>query len=205
MTSDTRELTSASGKPAEQYTIRRKVFKIFGAGFHIYHADGSLAGYCKQKAFRLREDLRIYKDEAQTQELLRIHTEQVLDFGATYQVLLPSGECIGAFRRRAMRSFIRDKWDAVGPQGEVIGTIDEDSTFKALMRRAHDLTAALFPQKFVLSDTGGRPVAIYRTHFNPFIHRIGVAILLDEDDQFDDLFLLAGGCLLAAIEGRQDG
>jgi hypothetical protein len=205
VTSDTKELSRASGHPVEQYTIRRKVFKIFGAGFHIYHADGSLAGYCKQKAFRLREDIRVFKDEACTQELLRIHTEQVIDFGATYTVLLPTGESIGAFRRRGMKSLLRDKWDALGPGGQPIGTIDEDSAWKAIMRRLHDVTSALFPQKFVLSDLNGRPVAIYRTHFNPFVHRIGVAILLDEDDQFDDLFLLAGGCLLAAIEGRQDG
>jgi uncharacterized protein YxjI len=204
MPSDTRELSAARGKPAEQYTIRRKFFKLLGAGFHIYHPDGSLAGYCKQKAFRLREDLRIYKDEAQTQELLRIHTEQVLDFGATYQVFLPTGECIGAFRRKALKSFLRDSWDALDAQGNPIGTIREDSAWKAIVRRAHDLTAALMPQKFIVADLNGRPVAIYRTHLTVFVHKLSVAIL-DEDDQFDDLFLLAGGCLLAAIEGRQNG
>ena len=104
MTTDVQELSRATGgKPVEQYTIRRKVFKIFGAGFHVYHADGSLAGYCKQKAFRLREDLRVYKDDARTQELLRIHTNEIIDVSATYQVLLPSGECIGAFRQHGIR------------------------------------------------------------------------------------------------------
>lgn len=205
MTTDTQELSKArGGKPAEQYTIRRKVFKIFGAGFHIYHADGTLAGYCKQKAFRLREDLRVYKDEAQTQELLRIHTERIIDVSATYQVLLPSGEPIGAFRQHGIRgAFLRDKWDALSPSGEKIGTIDEESAWKAMLRRLHEASAMLLPQKYIVTDTQGRPVAIYRTHFNPLVHKISVAILKDNDDQFDDLFLLAGGILLAAIEGRE--
>lgn len=204
MTTDIQELSKATGgKPVEQYTIRRKIFKIFGAGFHIYHADGSLAGYCKQKAFRLREDLRVYKDDAQTQELLRIHTDRIIDVSATYQVLLPSGECIGAFRQHGIRGIFKDKWDALSPTGDRIGSIDEESAWKATLRRLHEATAMLLPQKYIVTDTAGKPVAIYRTHFNPFVHKISVAILLEEDDQFDDLFLLAGGILLAAIEGRE--
>ncbi len=49
-------------EPGEHYTIRRKVLKIFGAAFHIYDPHGNLAGYCKQKAFKLKEDIRIYTD-----------------------------------------------------------------------------------------------------------------------------------------------
>lgn len=204
MTTDTQELSKAAGgKPVEQYTIRRKIFKIFGAGFHIYNADGTLAGYCKQKAFRLREDLRVYKDESQSQELLVIRTQQIIDFGATYEVVLPGGEAIGAFRRRGVRGIFRDKWDALGPSGQPIGSIDEESAWKAVFRRLHEVSAMLLPQKYIVTDTAGRPVAVYRTHFNPFVHKISVAILLDQDDQFDDLFLLAGGILLAAIEGRE--
>ena len=41
------------------YMIRRKVFRIFGGAFHIYDPAGQVVGYSKQKAFKLREDIRL--------------------------------------------------------------------------------------------------------------------------------------------------
>jgi hypothetical protein len=43
-----------------QFLARRKVFKLFGAAFHLYGADGSLRAYVKQKAFKLREAITVF-------------------------------------------------------------------------------------------------------------------------------------------------
>ena len=42
------------------YLLRRQFLKIFGAAFHIYGPNGDLMFYSKQKAFRLKEDIRLY-------------------------------------------------------------------------------------------------------------------------------------------------
>src|SRR5262245_46693985 len=86
--------------PGEKYTIRRQVLKFCGAGFHFYDEQAKVIGYFKQKAFKLREDLRLYTSDACTEELLRIGTQQIIDFGATYTVSMPDGHVIGAFRRK---------------------------------------------------------------------------------------------------------
>jgi uncharacterized protein YxjI len=196
-------MDAAQANGAERYTIRRQVLKIFGAGFHIYDASGAVVGYCKQKAFRVREDLRIYTDDTCTEELLVISTRSVWDISGVYSVSLKSGDVIGAFRRHGVRSMVRDKWTVLGPDGQTIGEAHEDSAFKGLLRRSHDLFAAIIPQTFHITASDGREVATYRTHMNPFVHRISVTIHAEEDEHFDDLLLLAGGCLLIAIEGRQ--
>jgi len=193
---------ASSSKPGENYTIRRKVFKIAGAAFHIYGEDGSLVGYCAQKAFKLREDLRIYTDESKSQELMRIGTRQIVDFGATYEVTLPDGSPLGSYRRKGMKSLLRDTWMVFGPEGRQVGTVQEDSAGLAVTRRLLGDYGSLIPQTFHIDLDGGGRVASYRTHFNLFVHRIGVTIH-EEDTVLDDLMLLAGGCLLAAIEGRQ--
>ncbi len=198
--------------PGERYTIRRKVFKLFGAGFHIYGPDGAVVGYCKQKAFRLREDLRVYTDDSCTAELFRIGTEQILDIGATYTVTLPSGERLGSFRRKGLKSaFLRDHWMVMNAAGKEVGDLVEDSGMWALLRRYVDYVSLLVPQKYNLFRAGpgkagkaerGEPVARLRQHFNPFVFRLGVAIER-EDAEFDDLLILALACIIAAIEGRQ--
>jgi len=189
----------------ERYTIRRQVFRFFGAGFHIYDSDGGLVGYCDQKRFKLREDIRVYTDESKSEELLRIGTQQVIDFGATYEVSVPLDEggvgAIGSFRRKGLKSMLRDEWLVFDASGAQRATIREDSQFRAILRRAHDGFAMIIPQGYHMIDEAGE-VATYRTHFNPFIHRLGVAIHRD-DEALDDLLLLAGGVLLLAIEGRQ--
>ena len=193
--------TSSAATP-ERFTIRRKVFKIVGASFHIYNSDGLLVGFCSQKAFRLKEDLRIYTDESRSEELFRIQTPNVIDFSAIYHVLLPTGERIGSFKRHGGKSLIRDSWSVLNQDGQKIADVTEDSTLAAVMRRMHDFFAMMMPQKYMLTAPDGRLVAQYRTHFNPIVHRISVSVF-HEDDTYDDLLFLAGGCLLSAIESRQ--
>ena len=47
----------------ESYLVRRKIFKLFGAAFHIYDPNGRVAFYSKMKAFKLKEDIRLYTGE----------------------------------------------------------------------------------------------------------------------------------------------
>jgi len=56
----------------KSYTIRRKILTVFGAKFHVYREDGSVAGFSHQKAFKLKEDIRLYTDESMAEELMSI-------------------------------------------------------------------------------------------------------------------------------------
>ncbi len=187
---------------APRYVIRRKILKLAGAAFHVYDAQNALVGYCNQKAFRLKEDLRLYTDETKSVEVLRILTPHIIDFSATYNVSLPDGGGIGSYRRRGGKSILRDTWDVHNSTGAKIAEIREDSALRALARRGHDLLAMLMPQSYSVTAVDGRLIAALRTHINPVRHSISVSVV-EDDAELDDLMLLAGGCLLAAIEGRQ--
>lgn len=190
----------------EKYTLRRKVFKLFGAGFHIYGPNGEVVAYCKQKAFRLREALTVYTDDSESNVLMRIGTQQIIDFGAAYQVTLASGDVIGSMRRRGMKSFLRDEWMVFDESGKHVAGLIEDSGMLAIVRRVMDNASWLMPQTFHLRRAGDReeaaPIATFRTHFNPFVYRLGVAVHTP-DEVVDDLMILALACLIGAIEGRQ--
>src|SRR3989338_6072973 len=64
-----------------QYLVRSKFFKLFGKAFHIYDPQGNLVLYSKMKAFKLREDIRLYTGEDMQTEVLLIAARKILDFG----------------------------------------------------------------------------------------------------------------------------
>ena len=82
----------------------------------------------------------------------------------------------------------------------VIATVQEDSMGMALIRR---FLLNIIPQSFHV-EAGGRQIATFRQHFNPFIFKMSVQLAPDARKQFDARLILAGGILLAAIEGRQE-
>lgn len=190
--------------PGERYTIRRKFFKIFGAGFHIYDEAGNAIAYTHQKAFRLRENITLYADESRADPMLTIRTDSVLDFSGSYDVATPDGLVIGTLRRKGMKSsFMRDEWLIYTGEGREHAVISELGGFAPFARRYIDNAALFLPQKFdVTRIADGVKVAAFRQHFNPFIYKLGIAINAD-DEYLDDLVLLAAGSLIAAIEGRQ--
>lgn len=193
-------------KPGEMYTIRRQVLKLLGAAFHLYNPAGEVVGYCKQAALKLKEDIRVYTDESCAQELLTIKARSIIDFSATYDIALSDGTPMGSLRRKGLRStFLKDSWLVFDASGREIATLEEESGFWGFARRYVDWIALLVPQQFVLKRSGGSggvAIANYRAHRNLFVYRLSIAVLAD-DPELDDLMILAAGCLLAAIEGRQ--
>ncbi len=196
-------MSNAAG-PGEKFLIRRKILQIFGAGFHVYDPQGVCIAYCHQKAFKLREDLRLYTDDTRSVELLHISTDQIFDIGATYTVTAGEGNVLGSFRQAGLKSaFLRDEWAVFDASGRQVATLQEESAFKAFLRRYVELVAIFFPQKYILTAADGRELGYMRQNFNPFVYKLGIAFP-DPDDVIDDLLILALGCIVSAIEGKQD-
>lgn len=185
-----------------QYLIRRKVFTVLGAKFHIYDADGDLVLFSKQKAFKLKEDIRVYTDESMAEERLMIRARNVIDFSAAYDVIdSATNRKVGALRRKGMKSLIRDSWEILDEEDRLIAPLQEDSTAMAMVRR---FLSNLVPQKFH-ATVDGKVLLRYRQHFNPFIFKTEVSLLPGSEEVIDPLLALAAGILLVAVEGRQDG
>jgi uncharacterized protein YxjI len=194
----------------DRYLIRQKILTIIGAAFHVYDAAGTLVLYSRQKAFRLREDLRLYTGPDMNEEVLRIQAQQIIDFGATYEVVdSQTGRPVGSLRRRGLKSMLRDEWTFFDADSREIGRIVEDSTGLAILRRMVELVSFFIPQEYHI-ESAGRTIGLYRRRRNPFVHKVEVDLSADRapgpasGGRFDRRLALAGGLLLCAIEGRQD-
>ncbi|MBX6312567.1 MAG: hypothetical protein IRY99_06560 [Isosphaeraceae bacterium] len=189
----------------DRFLARKKFFTLFGASFHLWSLDGRLLAFSRQKAFRLREDIRVYADEAQANELLLIQADRVIDWGAAYRVLdSQTGEVYGSLRRKGFKSMFRDSWEILDPLGNVRGRVIEDSTWKALVRRTVELATLLMPQKYLI-EVDGQTVATMKQNFNVFIPKFDVDLSLDTARLLPRPLAIAAVILLLAIEGRQNG
>jgi uncharacterized protein YxjI len=183
-----------------RYVIRRKFFKIFGNAFHIYDEAGQVAFYSKMKAFKLKEDLRVFTGEDMGEEVLTIKARNILDISATYDVTdAATGERLGALRRKGLKSILRDEWLILDARDQQVGLIQEDSLLLAMVRR---FLSNLVPQTFT-AQVGGEPVFSFRQHFNPFIQRISLDFSMDRAGRLDRRLGISAAVLLCAIEGRQ--
>ena len=181
-----------------RYLVRRRVLTLLGAKFEIFDAQERLVLFSQQKAFKLREDIRIFTDETMKEERITIQARNIVDFGAAYDVVdSPSKQKIGTLRRKGLMSLLRDAWEILDANDRMIGTIKEDSQFMALLRR---LITPLIPQSFH-AEVGGRSAARFKQRFNPFVGKLEVT--LEEGSLLDARLALAAAILLMAVEGRQ--
>jgi hypothetical protein len=185
------------------FQARRQIFKLLGAGFHLRTMDGKLLAYSKQKAFKLREDIRVFADEAQTVELLHIQADSIIDFSAAYKVIdSQTGEHIGSLRRKGWSSLFRDSWELLDPEGVVRGKVTEDSGWKALVRRTIDLAQIFLPQTYLI-QVDGQTVATMKQNVLGIPPKFTIDLSRDIDGQLPRPLAVAAVILLLAIEGRQ--
>ena len=187
---------------ADSYMVRQKVLKLLGEEFHIYSDDSmqQLIGYSKQKALKLKEDIRVYSDEQKSTELICIKARSIIDFGAGYDITdSQSGEAICTFKREGLKSLFKDSWKVMDSSGNQIGTLGEDSGILALVRRFVPFASLLIPQEFVLSTGTGS--IVFTQKMNPLIHKMFVTNI--QSSGLDPRIVLAATMLLIAIEGRQ--
>ncbi len=182
------------------YQIRRKVLKIFGGSFDVYGPEGDLVLFASQRAFKLKEDIRLYGDKQKTEELLVIKARNIIDFSAAYDVEDPAtGHKLGAFKRRGWSSLFRDQWIVMDDNDVEIGFIKEDSAAMALLRRF----ISLIPQKYHC-EINGAEVCTYQQNFNPFVYKLNIDFA-ETGIAPDKRLIISGAVLLAAIEGKQSG
>ncbi len=104
-------------------------FKILAIANQIYVRDGSgtLIGYVKQKLFKLKEDINIFADEGQTQQLFNIKADRVIDWSANYTFTDSRGTVIGSIKRKGMRSIWKASYDIFDASGNQVMKINEEN------------------------------------------------------------------------------
>jgi uncharacterized protein YxjI len=183
-----------------KYSLRKKFLQFLGASFEISDEQGNLVLFADQKAFKLREDIRLYTNKEKTEEILTIKARNIIDFSATYDVFdSTTGNKIGSLKRNGFKSMAQDEWFVLNNEEQETAKIIEDSLLLALVRR---FVTNLIPQNYdVLMD--GKRVCDLKQNFNPFIYKLEIDFSENTEGKFDTRLGICAAVLLAAIEGKQ--
>jgi hypothetical protein len=185
----------------DRFSVRRKFFELFSPKFYFHDEMGNPIAFCKQKAFKLREDIRIYTDQTMAQEVLVVRARKILDFSSAYDVIDPTTQqSIGVLKRKGLKSILKDEWVIMDNLDQDIGRIMEDSTALALVRR---FLTNLIPQKFKFV-LRGQEIGTAAQNWNFFLPKMQVDLSRDAMRSLDRRMAAAAVILLLAIEGRQD-
>lgn len=185
-----------------KYFAKKSFLKIFGGEIRIFDENKTnLLFFVKQKAFKLKEDITVYADETKSKELLKIKARRMIDFSAIYDVVDVSlNQSIGSLRRKGFKSILKDSWEILDAKDQVIGSIDEDSMLKAMLRR---FLTNLIPQTFFITVNKNQ-VGVLKQTFNPFVPQFNIDFSADTAKILDRRMGIAIVILLQIIEGRQE-
>jgi len=102
-------------------------FLAFGPQLRITDASGQMVLYVKQKALALKEDVKIFVDESQQNQLYQMKANKIIDFSAQYNISRADGMALGAVKRRGMRSLWKATYNVVDASGADVGLIHEEN------------------------------------------------------------------------------
>ena len=139
------------------------LYEVFAAG------DGAEPGrrlaFVRQKRLAVKEDIRAFADDSETDEVFRIKARSVFEVAGRYDVHADDAH-IGTLEKVFGKSLLRSTWRVLSPDGAELMTATESSMPVALLRRAIDLVpyGALvpIPYHFTLARSGQRVGALRR-------------------------------------------
>jgi len=182
------------------FVARRKILS-FAPKLYIWDQVGCTLAFVRQRVFALRDDVRVFTDETQSFELLRVKGRTIIDFGAAFDVMDSlNGQKAGVLKRRGWKSLLRAEWNILDALDQEIGKIREDSAVLAAVRR---LFLRIIPQNFTF-EVDGQVVGTAKQSWNIFAPTMTVDFTTDPGKRLDRRLVVAAIMLLMSVEKNEE-
>jgi uncharacterized protein YxjI len=179
-----------------RYVIVRP-FWSFGRTFRVFGPDGRLIMYIKHPVLKMRAELKVWADEQQSLALLEIKAREIIAINFSYDIVdARSHARLGTVQKKGLKSIVRDTFELLDAQGNVIGHAEEKGA--ALLRRFFPLLTSKHD-----IEVGGATVAEIRQKFGFFDKEFHVDLSMGAG-RVDPRFVMAVALLaLLAESGRE--
>lgn len=187
-------------------------FKIlaFAPQISVTDADGQEVCYVRQKLFKFKEHVDVYRTKKREQILATIKADRVIDWSARYTFHDAEGRAVGAVGRQGAKSIWRAHYDIYNSAGELSFYIEEANP----MAKVADTVLGSIPIVGILSTMMFHPSYAVKRPDGTDVMRLtkkaaffeGVFILEKLDDtatQTHELDILLSLLMLNLLERRR--
>lgn len=101
-------------------------------------SPGGPVAFVRQKRMAMKEDIRFFAREDESEELFRIKARSMMEFGGRYDVTSADGAKIGVLEKVFGKSLLRSTWRILGSSEEELAVAQERSMLWAIVRRVID-------------------------------------------------------------------
>lgn len=166
--------------------------------------DGRPIAFVRQKRMALKEDIRFFADENETEELFRLKARSMMELSARYDVTTPHGETIGVLGKVFHRSLLRSTWQVLDAAEQELAVATERSASLAIVRRILEAIpyGDFIPIVFHFTiDRGERHLGDMNRRYG-FRDTYDLDVSGDTDRTIDRRLVVALGIALDALQSR---
>ena len=179
-----------------RFVAKKALFNFLGNTFRMYDSEGQLRFYIRQKAFRLKEDLRVFSDASQDNMVLSIRARNWADARGRFDFRDAKSDAIfGGAKRNMFKSVLLDDWDLFDENDAQVGKLQECRSWTSWLRKLF----RWIPQTYRVS-IGEQEVGTIRQRFNPLQLVYDIEFKAD----FDQRIVISTAVLMLAIESKYD-
>ena len=167
-------------------------------------ADGQPIAFVRQKRMALKEDIRFFADEDETDELFRLKARSMMELNARYDVTAPDGERIGVLGKVFHRSLLRSTWQIFDAGEQELAVATERSASLAILRRVLEAIpyGDFIPIVFHFTiDADGRHLGDMNRRYG-FRDTYDLDVSGDTERMLDRRLVVALGIALDAMQSR---
>ena len=101
-------------------------------------SPGGPVAFVRQKRMAIKEDIRFFAREDESEELFRIKARSLMEFGGRYDVMSADGAKIGVLEKVFGKSLLRSTWRILDEAEQELAVAQERSMLWAVVRRVID-------------------------------------------------------------------
>ncbi len=186
----------------DRFTIDQLIRPV--VNLYRIQAGGQPIAFVRQKRMAIKEDIRFFADESESEELFRIKARKMMEFGGRYDVTTPDGERIGVLGKVFGKSLLRSTWQILDTHEQDLAIAKERSVPIAILRRLVDVVPygdfVPIPFHFTI-DAGDRHVGDLNRRFG-IRDTYDLDVSGDVERTIDRRLAIALGIALDALQSR---
>jgi uncharacterized protein YxjI len=167
-------------------------------------SPGGPVAFVRQKRMAIKEDIRFFAREDESEELFRIKARSLMELGGRYDVTSADGVKVGVLEKVFGKSLLRSTWRVLDATEQELAVVQERSMLWAIVRRVIDAVpyGDFIPIVFHFTIDRGEQ------HLGEFTRAFGIRdrytldLSGDPDRTIDRRLAIALGIALDALQSR---